>query len=76
MADFIARHAPQGTDVSDWRGREQPPQLMLTRGRRVVDEGVDAILPNDASPSPAAKNLLEKGATGQISRSAVANRKR
>ncbi|MCU7723920.1 hypothetical protein ODJ79_09355 [Actinoplanes sp. KI2] len=56
MADFIARHAPQGTDVSGWRGREQPPQLMLTRGRQVVDEGVDAILPSaDASLASAAK---------------------
>lgn len=44
MADFIARHAPSGTDVSGWRGSEQPPAVMLTRGRQIVDEGVDSIL--------------------------------
>jgi hypothetical protein len=77
MADFIARHAPQGTDVSGWRGQEQPPQLMLTHGRQVVDEGVDAILPNDdASHALAAKNLPEEGVSRQISRSPVANRMR
>jgi hypothetical protein len=62
MADFIARHAPQGTDVSGWRGREQPPQLMLTPGRQVVDEGVDATLPaDDAAPALAAKSSPEQG---------------
>lgn len=44
MADFIARHAPSGTDVSGWRGSEQPPAVMLTPGRQVVDAGVDSIL--------------------------------
>jgi hypothetical protein len=44
MADFIARHAPSGTDVSGWRGNEQPPAVMLKPGRQVVDDGVDAIL--------------------------------
>jgi hypothetical protein len=44
MADFIARHAPSGTDVSGWRGSEQPPAVMLTRGRQIVDPGVDSIL--------------------------------
>jgi putative esterase len=49
MADFIARHAPSGTDVSGWRGGEQPPQVMLTPGRQIVDEGVDSILSGFAS---------------------------
>ncbi|MGW3608215.1 alpha/beta hydrolase-fold protein [Micromonospora sp. NPDC005161] len=44
MADFIAKHAPSGTDVSGWRGSEQPPTFMVTRGRQVVDEGVDSVL--------------------------------
>jgi hypothetical protein len=37
MADFIAKHAPAGTDVSGWRGSEDPPAVMLTRGRQVLD---------------------------------------
>jgi hypothetical protein len=37
MADFVAKHAPAGTDVSGWRGSEDPPAVMLTRGRQVLD---------------------------------------
>jgi Putative esterase len=40
MADFIARHAPTGTDTSGWRGAQQPPALMLTPGRQIVDGGI------------------------------------
>jgi hypothetical protein len=50
---------------------------MLTHGRQVVDEGVDAVLPNDdASHALAAKNLPEEGVSRQIFRSPVANRMR
>jgi hypothetical protein len=40
MADFITRHAPSGTDTSGWRGAQQPPALMLTPGRQIVDGGI------------------------------------
>ena len=40
MADFIARHAPAGTDTSGWRGTQQPPALMLRPGRQIVDGGM------------------------------------
>ncbi|HEY4019696.1 MAG TPA: alpha/beta hydrolase-fold protein [Pseudonocardiaceae bacterium] len=44
MADFLAAHAPSGTDTSGWRGHEQPPPIMLKPGRQVFDPGVDQIL--------------------------------
>jgi hypothetical protein len=44
MAAFIADHAPAGTDTSHWRGNEQPPPVMLQRGRSVVPGTIDDIL--------------------------------
>ncbi|MFK0104050.1 alpha/beta hydrolase-fold protein [Streptomyces sp. NPDC091217] len=49
MADFLARHAPSGTDVTGWRGNEQPPRVTSTRGRQIVDDGVDSTLSDFAS---------------------------
>ena len=40
MADFIAGHAPTGTDVTGWRGTQQPPALMLVPGRQILDGGM------------------------------------
>ena len=75
LFDFIARHAPQGTDVTGWRGQEQPPQLLLTRGRQIVDEGFDAILPSDdGSTALTAKSSPAEGVSAQVSRSTVADR--
>ena len=44
MVAFVADHAPVGTDTSGWRGNEQPPAVMLPRGRSVVPGTIDDIL--------------------------------